>query len=114
VTATVPDGRFVDELDLEQGRLDFAQLGSLVAAFEVGPQCVVVETEEGREIRITARRDLSTGRYVSEYERRVTVSTGGHTYQVWALTATYRACRDSELETCLTAAIEEVARIHVY
>jgi len=60
----------VDELDLERGRLDFAQLSGLVAAFEISPPCVVVETEEGREIRITARRDLSTGWYVSEYERR--------------------------------------------
>lgn len=85
-----------------------------MAAFEVGPQCVVVETEEGREIRITARRDLSTGKYVSEYERRVTVSSGGRPCQVWALTPAYQACCSSEIEACLSAAIEEVDRIRIF
>jgi len=68
------------ELDLKQAGLDFAQLGGLVAAYEISPQCVVVETGEGREIRITARRDLSTGKYVSEYERRGSLTSNGSTY----------------------------------
>jgi hypothetical protein len=114
VTVTGPDGRFVDELDLGVGRLDFAQLNSVVAAYEVSPQCVVVATEEGREIRITARRDLSTGKYVSEYERRVTVSSGGHPCQVWALTPAYQACSGGDVDACLSASIEEVDRIHLY
>ena len=86
----------------------------LVAVYEVSPQCVVLETEEGREVRITARRDLSTGMYVSEYERRVTVSSGGHTYQVWALTPAYQAHTADDPRACLEAAVEEVGRTRVY
>jgi hypothetical protein len=104
----------LDELDREQGGLDFAPLDGLVAAYEISPQCVVVETREGREIRITARRDLSTGKYVSEYERRGSVSTKENTYQVWAQTPAYQACTAGDLEACLEAAVLEVNRVHVY
>ncbi len=102
------------EFDLRQGGLDFAQLGGLVAAYEISPQCVVVETGEGREIRITARRDLSTGKYVSEYERRGSLSSNGSTYQVWAQTPAYQACTADDLEACLEAGVLEVNRVHVY
>ncbi len=102
------------EFDLKEGRLDFAQLGGLVAAYEISPQCVVVATAEGREIRITARRDLSTGKYVSEYERRGSLTNNGNTYQVWAQTPAYQACTADDLETCLEAALLEVNRVHVY
>ena len=102
------------EFDPKQGRLDFAHLGGLVAAYEISPQCVVVETGEGREIRITARRDLSTGKYVSEYERRGSLTSNGGTYQVWAHTPAYQACTADDLEGCLEAAVLEVNRVHVY
>ena len=102
------------EFDLKQGRLDFAQLGGLVAAYEISPQCVVIETGEGREIRITARRDLSTGEYVSDYERRGSLDTNGNTYQVWAKTPAYEICIADDLEACIEAAVVEVNRVHVY
>jgi hypothetical protein len=102
------------EFDREHGGLDFARLDGLVAAYEVSPQCVIVKTREGREIQITARRDLVTGDYVSEYERRGTVSTKENTYQVWAQTPAYQACTAGDLEACLEAAVLEVNRVHVY
>src|SRR5436309_765263 len=101
------------ELDQEHGRLDFHRLDGLVAAYEVSPQCIVVKTREGREIQITARRDLVSGNYVSEYERRGSVSTRDNTYQVWAQTPAYEICIADDLETCLEAAVLEVNRVHV-
>jgi hypothetical protein len=106
-------GLRLHEFDSE-GRFDFSELGGLVAAYEVSPQCVVVETTEGREIRITVRRDLSTGKYVSEYERRGPLTSDGNTYQAWVQTPAYQACRAEDLEACLGAALEEVSRVHVY
>jgi hypothetical protein len=108
------EGLRVHEFDSEQGRFDFTQFGGLVAAYEVNPQCVVVETTEGREIRITVRRDLMTGRYVSDYERRSLVTSDGNSYQVWAHTPAYQTCRADDLEACLEAALLEVNRVHVY
>jgi hypothetical protein len=114
LVAAIAVGR--EDLGLHEleGGLDFAHLDVLVAAYELSPQCVVVETGEGREIRITARRDLVTGQFVSEYERRGSVSTNGNTYQVWAQTPAYEACTADDLQACLEAAVLEVNRIHVY
>jgi len=102
------------EFDLKEGGLDFARLDGIVAAYEISPQCVVVETVEGREIRITARRDLTTGEYVSDYERRGSLDTNGNTYQVWAKTPAYEICIADDLEACIEAAVVEVNRVHVY
>ena len=96
------------------GELDLSRLEGLVAAYEVGEHCVVVETEEGREIRITARRDVSTGKYVSEYERRTSLASGEHNYLVWAHTPAYQPCTDADEQACLEAAVAEVNRVHVY
>ena len=95
------------------GRLDFSLLEGLVAAYQVGPQTVVVETKEGLEVRITAKRDLSTGEFVSEYERRSSLTVGGNAYQVWARTAAYEPCQAEDPDACLEAAMLEVSRIQV-
>src|SRR5919201_1202758 len=92
-------------LDLVRGTVDFAAFDGIVAAYQVSPQCVVVETDAGREIRITAKRDLSTGRFVAEYERRSAVSSGGTTYHVWARTTAYPPCRGDDPAACLEAAM---------
>ena len=95
------------------GRLDFSLLDGLVAAYQVGPQTVAVETKEGREVRITAKRDLSTGEFVSEYERRSALTVAGNAYQVWARTAAYQPCHADDPDACLEAAMQEVSRIQV-
>ena len=100
-------------LDLLQGRLDFAALGGIAAAYQVSPQTVVVETKEGREIRITAKRDLSTAAFVSEYERRIAVTSGGTAYHVWSRTGAYPTCRADDVDACLETAIQEVSRLPV-
>jgi len=97
-----------------QDRVDLARLDGVVAAYEVGPQCVVIETEQGREIRITARRDLRTGKYQPLYERQVQISNHGATYQVWAHTPAYQAFTADDVGACLAQAAEEVSRLRRY
>ena len=109
----VQEGSRPRALDLLSGRLDFSSVGGIAAAYQVSPQTVVVETKEGREIRITAKRDLSTGAFVSEYERRSVVTNGGTAYHVWSRTTAYPACRADEVGACLEAAIREVSRLPV-
>jgi hypothetical protein len=92
---------------------DLSGLERIVAAYQVAENSVVVETDEGREIRITAWRDLSTGDYVAEFERRGLVAGAGHECRAWVHTPAYRRCVADELEACLEAAILEVDRIHV-
>ena len=109
----VQEGARSRALDLPHGRLDFSSLGGISAAYQVSAQTVVVETKEGREIRITAKRDLSTATFVSEYERRTAVTNGGTTCHVWCRTGAYPTCRAGDLDACLEAAIHEVSRLPV-
>jgi hypothetical protein len=109
----VQEGTHPRALDLQRGRVDFSVLGGIAAAYQVSPQAVVVETKEGREIRITAKRDLSTGTFVSEYERRSVVTSGANAHHLWARTGAYPTCRADEVEACLEAAIQEVSRLPV-
>jgi hypothetical protein len=98
---------------LLEGTLDFSSFDGLVAAYQVGPQAVAVETKEGREIRITAKRDLATSVFISEYERRSTLTIGGNVYHVWARTSAYPPCRADDPGACLEAAMHEVSRTSV-
>jgi hypothetical protein len=104
----------VHDPDLEGAGLDLAQLDGLAAAWEICPKAVVVETREGREIRITVRRDLLSGEYVSDYERRASLTVAAYTYCVWAHTPAYERCTARDLESCLEAAVLEVNRVRVY
>jgi hypothetical protein len=112
-TMAVHEGPSARALDLLHGRLDFASFSGLLTAYHVGPQ-TIVETKEGREIRITAKRDLSTGDFVSECERRSVVTIAGAAYAVWARTSAYSSCRAADAEACLAAAMQEVSRISVH
>jgi hypothetical protein len=93
---------------------DLSGLDTIVAAYAVGENSVVVETSEGREIRITVWRDLGSDRYVADFERRTSLSSGGNGYQVWAHTPAYQRCPAENREDCLEAAVLEVDRVHVY
>src|SRR4051794_31624844 len=67
--------------------VDWGELSGLeriVSAYSIGDQVVVVETADGREIRITAGLDRAGDKYVSDYERRSVVKSGGHDFRVWA------------------------------
>jgi hypothetical protein len=101
------------KLDLARGRLDFSSVPGLAAVYQVGSQSVVAESINRRPVRITARRDLSTGRYVSECERQTLVSSGGNTYLVWAHTTAYPPCSAGDADACIEAALLEVSRLHV-
>jgi hypothetical protein len=93
---------------------ELSGLDRIVAAYEVSDRSIVVETSDGREIRITAWRELGTGKYRSDYERRSVVKSGGKEFRVWAHTPAYRRCTANDVAGCLEAAALEVDRIHVY
>jgi hypothetical protein len=93
---------------------DLAVFDRIVAVYEVGENSVVVETDDGREIRITAWRDLSTHEYVAEYERRGAVRSGGNELQIWVHTPAYRRCTADDMEACIEAALFEVDRVRLY
>jgi hypothetical protein len=93
---------------------DLAGLDQIVQAYLIAENTVVVELSDGREIRIAAWLDLSTGRYVSEYERRTALSNSGRTLYVWAKTPAYLRMVADDAQSCLEAAVLEVDRRHVF
>jgi len=93
---------------------DLAGLDQVVQAYLIRDNMVVVELSDGREIRITAWLDLSTGRYVSEFEKRTALSNSGRTLYVWAKTPAYLRMVADDAQSCLEAAVLEVDRRHVF
>jgi hypothetical protein len=97
--------------------LDWEELSGLervVTAYAIGDHSVVLETTDGREVRITAWHDRAAEKYVSEYERRGVVRSGGHELRVWAQTPAYKRCTADDAASCLEAAVLEVDRVNVY
>jgi hypothetical protein len=93
---------------------ELAGLDRIVSAYAIGDHSVVLETTDGREIRITAWHDRAAGKYVSEYERRGVVKNGGHELRVWAQTPAYKRCTADDAASCLEAAVLEVDRVNIY
>jgi hypothetical protein len=93
---------------------ELAGLDRIVTAYAIGDHSVVLETTDGREIRITAWHDRAAGKYVSEYERRGVVKSGGHELRVWAQTPAYKRCTAADAASCLEAAVFEVDRVNIY
>ena len=93
---------------------DLSGLDKIVAVFGVGNNVVVVETSDGREIRITAWRDLKDGRYSADFERRGTVRNDGREFHLWAHTTAYGTVSSDSLQGCLESAVLQVDRVHVY
>ena len=93
---------------------DLSALDRIVAIYQVGANTVVVETTEGREIRVTAWFDRRGRRYVADFERRCAVMNAGTQMRVWAQTHAYPPCASLDLVGCLEAAILEVDRMPVY
>jgi IS4 transposase len=91
---------------------DLSGLDKIVAIYQVGDSTVVVETSEGREVRITAWLDRGTRRYVADFERRTALP--GSQLKVWAHTPAYARCVADDLLGCLEAAILAVDRVPVY
>ena len=97
-------------IDLEE----LSGLDRIASAYAIGDHSVVLETTDGREIRITAWHDRAAGKYVSEYERRGVVRSGGHELRVWAQTPAYKRCTADDAASCLEAAVLEVDRVNIY
>jgi hypothetical protein len=92
---------------------DLSGLDKIVAIYQVGDSTVVVETNEGREVRITAWLDRRTRQYVADFERRTTLPGDGQ-LKVWAHTPAYARCVADDLLGCLETAILAVDRVPVY
>jgi hypothetical protein len=92
---------------------DLAGLDQIVKAHLIGINTVVAELADGREVRITAWLDLSTGRYAAEFERRTALSSAGRTLYVWAKTPAYMPTIADDAQSCLEAAVIEVDRRRV-
>ena len=97
-------------IDLEE----LSGLDRIASAYAIGDHSVVVETTDGREIRITAWHDRAADMYVSEYERRGVIRSGGQELRVWAQTPAYRRCTADDAASCLEAAVLQVDRVNIY
>ena len=97
-------------VDLEE----LSGLDRIASAYAIGDHSVVLETSDGREVRITAWHDRAAGKYISEYERRGVVRSRGHELRVWAQTPAYKRCTADDAASCLEAAVLEVDRVNVY
>ena len=93
---------------------DLSGLDRIRAILQVGTNVLVLETADGREVRVTAMFDYRTGKYVTEFERRAKISSGGHQLSVWAQTQAYPRVVADELVGCLEEAILKVDRTPVY
>ncbi len=93
---------------------DLSGMDRVAAIHGVGDNAVVVETTEGREVRITAWLDHRTGQYVADFERRCKIAGSGQQLRVWAQTQAYPRCVAPDLAGCLEAAVLEVDRMPVY
>ena len=93
---------------------ELAGLDRVEAAYTVGEHAVVLETKDGREIRITALYDRAKKKYVADYERRSVVKSGTKEVRVWAQTPAYKRCAADDAASCLEAAVLEVDRTNVY
>jgi hypothetical protein len=93
---------------------DLAGLDQVVKAYLIQDNMIVLELADGREVRITAWLDLSTGRYVAEFEKRTTLSSAGRTLCVWAKTPAYARTIADDAQSCLEAAAIEVDRRRVF
>jgi hypothetical protein len=93
---------------------ELAGLDRIAAAYTVGEYAVVLETTDGREIRITALYDRARHKYVAEFERRSVVKSGNREVRVWAQTPAYKRCAAEDAASCIEAAVLEVDRTNVY
>jgi hypothetical protein len=93
---------------------ELSGLDKIDVIYQVGANTVVVETSEGREVKITAWFDRRTGEYVADFEKRCTMGSGGQQLRVWAHTPAYARCASDDLVGCLEAAILSVDRLSVY
>jgi hypothetical protein len=93
---------------------ELSNLDRIVQAKSVGNFAVILRTTDNREIRITAMRNLATGEYVADFERRSTIRAAGQEFQVWSQTRAYRRCTGADVESCLEAAVVEVDRTNVF
>ena len=88
--------------------LDLSGLEHLTGIHQLGGRSLLAETGDGRQVRISASRDPSTGEFVSGYERESLIRSEGDEYRVWELTTSYRAHSATDVEACLEAALAEV------
>src|SRR2546430_16000013 len=97
-------------IDLEE----LSGLDRIASAYAIGDHSVVVETTDGREIRVTAWYDRARNRYVSEYERRSVVKSGGDDFLGWGRKPAFKPCTADDAASFPGAAALPVARGHTH
>jgi hypothetical protein len=93
---------------------DHAGLDQIVKILTLGDNVAVVELSDGREIRITAWLDLSSGKYVSEFERRCSFSNSGRTLYIWSKSPAYKPVIAESAAACLEQSVLEVDHLRVF
>ena len=93
---------------------ELSGLDKVAVIYQIGTNTIVIETTEGREVKVTAWFDRRTGEYVADFEKRCSVGSGGQQLRVWAHTPAYARCASDDLVGCLEAAILAVDRLSVY
>jgi len=93
---------------------ELSGLDQVASIYALSESSIVLHMNDSRDIRITAWRNLSNGRYVADFERRSTIRSGGKEFNVWAQTPAYERVTADDLQSCLEAAVVAVDRIHVY
>lgn len=93
---------------------ELSGLDKIAVIYQVGPNTIVLETTEGREVKVTAWFDRRTGEYVADFEKRCNMGSSGQQLRVWAHTPAYARCASDDLVGCLEAAILAVDRLSVY
>jgi hypothetical protein len=93
---------------------ELSGLDRVTAIHQAGTNVLLIETKDGREIRITAWFNRHTGRYMADYEKRSSIASGGQQLRVWAQTPAYTRCVADDLTGCLEAAVLEVDRHAIY
>jgi hypothetical protein len=112
MTAPVPPSDVTARSSVDWDEL--SGLDRINSIYQIGPNVVVLETTDSREVKISAWFDRRTGQYVADFEKRCTVSNGGTQMRVWAHTPAYPRCIAGDLVGCLEEAILEVDRMPVY
>jgi len=88
--------------------LDLSGVRNLAGVHQIGGASVLVDTFDGRQVRVTASHDYETGRFVSTYEVARKQSWQGRDILVWENAPSYRPRRGAHVEDCLEAALAEV------
>ena len=87
--------------------LDLSGLRTIVSLHQAGSRSLIVDTADGRRLRVSVSRSSDSGRFVAAYESLGAMSWNGKEIPVWRLTESYRASGVT-IEECLEAGVAAI------